>query len=58
MTLKIDQISDKGRKQIRLNSEFRSDHIDQVKARSTNGGWQGIRFLRASAAATRYFNSL
>jgi hypothetical protein len=41
MTLKIDQISDKGRKQIRLSGEFRSDRIDQVKARSTNVGLQG-----------------
>jgi hypothetical protein len=41
MTLKVDQISDKGRKQIRLSGEFPYDHVDQVKVRSTNGGWQG-----------------
>lgn len=32
MTLKIERISGKRRARIRLSGEFRSDHLDQVKA--------------------------
>jgi hypothetical protein len=38
MTLKIERISGKRRAQIRLSGEFRSDHLDQVKAEIERGG--------------------
>jgi hypothetical protein len=38
MTLKIERISGKRRARIRLSGEFRSDHLDQVKAEIERGG--------------------
>ena len=37
MTLKIERISGKRRARIRLSGEFRSDHLDQVKAEIERG---------------------
>jgi hypothetical protein len=33
MTLRIERISGKGKKRIRLSGEFRSEHVDQVKTK-------------------------
>jgi hypothetical protein len=33
MTLRIERISSKGKKRIRLSGEFRSEHVDQVKTK-------------------------
>jgi hypothetical protein len=38
MTLKIERISGKRRARIRLSGEFRSDHLDQVKAEIERSG--------------------
>jgi hypothetical protein len=38
MTLKIERISSKRGTRIRLSGEFRSDHLDQVKAEIERGG--------------------
>jgi hypothetical protein len=38
MTLKIERISAKRRTRIRLCGEFRSEHLDQVKAEIERGG--------------------
>jgi len=38
MALKIDQIPGKRRTRIRLREEFRSEHLDQVKAGTWRGG--------------------
>ena len=38
MTLKIERISSKQGTRIRLSGEFRSDHLDQVKAEIERGG--------------------
>ncbi len=38
MTLKIERLSGKRRMWIRLSGEFRSEHLDQVKAEVERGG--------------------
>ena len=38
MTLRIERISGRRRTRIRLCGEFRTDHIDQVKAELRSGG--------------------
>jgi hypothetical protein len=38
MTLKIERISGEPRTRIRLSGEFRSEHLDQVKAEIALGG--------------------
>jgi hypothetical protein len=38
MTLKIERLSDKRGTPIRLSGEFRSEHLDQVKAEIERGG--------------------
>jgi hypothetical protein len=38
MTLKIERLSDKRGRPIRLSGEFRSEHLDQVKAEIERGG--------------------
>ncbi len=64
MTLKIERISGKRRTRIRLCGEFRSEHLDQVKAEIERGGprvgldleevdlvdVEGVRFLNACEA--------
>ena len=64
MTLKIERMSDKRRTRIRLSGEFRSKHLDQVKAEIERNGprvvldleevdlvdVEGIRFLNACEA--------
>jgi hypothetical protein len=63
MTLRIERISGKGKTRIRLSGEFRSEHLDQVKAEIKRGGpvaldleevalvdVEGIRFLNACEA--------
>jgi hypothetical protein len=37
MTLRIERISGKGKTRIRLSGEFRSEHVDQVKAEIERG---------------------
>jgi hypothetical protein len=64
MTLKIERISGKRRTRIRLSGEFRSEHLDQMKAEIERGGPQvaldleevdlvdveGVRFLNTCEA--------
>ena len=63
MTLKIERISTKRGTRIRLSGEFRSDHLDQVKAEIERGGAtaldleevdlvdvESVRFLNAREA--------
>jgi len=64
MTLRIEQISGKGKTRIRLSGEFRSEHVDQVKTEIECGGprvaldleevdlvdVEGIHFLNACKA--------
>jgi len=38
VTLKIERITVPGRTRIRLSGEFRSEHVDQVKAELERGG--------------------
>jgi hypothetical protein len=38
MTLKIERLSDKRGTRIRLSGEFRSEHLDQLKAEIERGG--------------------
>ena len=42
MTLKIERISGKRRARIRLSGEFRSDHLDQVKAEIARCGPEAL----------------
>ena len=62
MTLKIERLSDKRGTPIRLSGEFRSEHLDQVKAEIERGGpradldlqeldlvdVEGVRFLNGA----------
>src|SRR6266852_2257019 len=61
MTLKIERISGKRRTRIRLCGEFRSEHLDQVKAEIERGGppvaldleeveLEGVRFFNTCEA--------
>ncbi len=64
MTLKIERISGKRRTRIRLSGEFRSEHLDQMKAEIERVGprvaldleevdlvdVEGVRFLNACEA--------
>ena len=64
MTLKIERISGKRRTKIRLSGEFRSEHLDQVRAEIDLGGprvaldleeldlvdVEGVRFLNGCEA--------
>ena len=63
MTLKIERISSRSSAQIRLSGEFRSEHLDQVKAEIERGGTvaldmeevdlvdvESVRFLNAREA--------
>ena len=65
MTLRIERISGRRRTRIRLCGEFRTDHIDQVKAELRSGGprvaldldevdlvdIESVRFLNACESA-------
>jgi hypothetical protein len=64
MTLRIERISGKRKTRIRLSGDFRSEHVDQVKAEIERGGprvaldleevglvdVEGVRFLNACEA--------
>jgi hypothetical protein len=64
MTLKIERISGRRKTRIRLSGEFRSEHLDQLKAEIGRGGprialdleevdlvdVEGVRFLNACEA--------
>jgi hypothetical protein len=63
MTLKIERLSDERGTRIRLSGEFRSEHLDQVKAEIERGGpvvldleevdlvdIEGVRFLNTCEA--------
>jgi hypothetical protein len=63
MTLRIERISGKGKTRIRLSGDFRSEHLDQVKAEIKRGGpvaldleevglvdVEGVRFLNRCEA--------
>ena len=61
MTLKIERISGKRRARIRLSGEFRSDHLDQVKAEIERSGPAALDLEEVDLVdveAVRFLNAL